>query len=401
MINAFFVVILTSVFVRVLSVLNRAVSNIVQTLKSDRRTYIKALTVRKLEVFSAKQMKTFILTIIGVLRWVLVGLLVMAYLLVLFAIFPTTRGIVVALLGYVLNVFNKTWEGIVGFIPNLLSLIVIVVLTTLVIRLSTYLFDRLKYGDIKLSGFDPEWADTTADLVRVLLMVLALVIAFPYLPFADSPAFQGLSIFFGALLSLGSTSVVGNIMAGIVLTYTSAFSVGDRVQISETYGDVIEKTMLVTRVRTIKNVEVTIPNSMVLASHIINYTEEATEKGLILNTTVTLGYDIPWRKIHEVLIEAALATEGVDPEPKPFVYQTVLDDFYVHYEINAYTSHPEIMASTYSLLHQNIQDKCNEAGIEITSPHYAALRDGNTAAVPPEYLPKKYQSPGFKITKGE
>jgi small-conductance mechanosensitive channel len=138
-----------------------------------------------------------------------------------------------------------------------------------------------------------------------------------------------------------------------------------------------------------------------LASHIINYTEEASEKGLILNTTVTLGYDIPWRKIHEALIAAALATEGIDAEPKPFVFQTALDDFYVHYEINAYTCQPENMAAIYSALHENIQDQCNEAGIEILSPHYGALRDGNAMAIPPEYLPKGYQSPGFKMTKGE
>ena len=400
-INALFVLIVTILFLRVLNGFGRTVSNILQTLKSDRRHYIKAFTVRKLEIFSAKQMKTFILTGIRGLRWIIVILLWLAYLMILFAIFPTTRGIVVTVLTYVFEVLKEGWLGLIQFIPNLLSLVVIAVITRIVIRMSKYIFDRLKNEDIKIQGFDPEWADATSDLVRILLLALAIVIAFPYLPFAESPAFQGLSIFIGALLSLGSTSVVGNLMAGIVLIYTSAFNVGDRVKIAETFGDVIEKTMLVTRVRTIKNVEVTIPNSMVLASHIINYTEEANEKGLILNTTITLSYDVSWRKVHEVLIAAALATPGVDPDPKPFVYQTALDDFYVHYEINAYTCQPEVMDDTYSFLHENIQDKCNEAGIEITSPHYHALRDGNTKAVPAEHLPKGYQAPGFKINKGE
>jgi len=397
LLNDLFVIVVTIVFVRVIGAFNRAVEAILKTLKSDRRTYIKSLSIRQLEIFSAKQMKSFILAVIRFLRWVVVGLLVLAYLLILFAIFPATRGMVVAILTSLLNILRDGWASIVAFLPNLLSLVVIIFITRLLIKLTQYLFERLKEEDIKLKGFDPEWSDTTADLVRVLLIVLAIVIAFPYLPFADSPAFQGLSLFFGALLSLGSTSVVSNIMAGIVLTYTSAFNIGDRVKIAETFGDVIEKTMLVTRVRTIKNVEITIPNSMVLASHIINYTEEATEKGLILNTTITLGYDIPWRTVHEVLIAAALATDGVDAEPKPFVFQTALDDFYVHYEINAYTSHPESMAEIYSRLHQNIQDYCNEAGIEITSPHYAALRDGNTKAVPPEHLPKGYEPPGFRM----
>jgi small-conductance mechanosensitive channel len=391
------VIVVTVIFVRVLVGFNHAVDAILRTLKSDRRTYIKSFTIQKLEIFSAKQMKSFVLAAIRVARTVLVALLVLAYLLILFAIFPTTRGFVAAILSYLFKILEDVWLAIVGYIPSLLSLAVIIVITRLIIRVTDYLFQRLKDGNIKLKGFDPEWADTTFHLVRVLLIVMALVVAFPYLPGSDSPAFQGLSIFFGALLSLGSTSVVGNIMAGIVLTYTSAFNIGDRVKISETFGDVIEKTLLVTRIRTIKHVEITIPNSMVLASHIINYTEEASEKGLILNTTVTLGYSIPWRKVHEVLIAAALATEGVDPEPKPFVYQTALDDFYVHYEINAYTSQPEKMDDTYSFLHENIQDYCNEAGIEITSPHYAALRDGNAKAVPPEHLPKGYQAPPFHI----
>lgn len=401
LLNLLLVIVVSTVFVRVLGAFNRGLDAVLQTLKSDRRTYIKSLSVQKFEIFSAKQMKSFILAGLRVVRWVVTGLLFLAYLLILFAIFPITRGLVITILTYVLDMLKDGWVAVVGFIPNLLSLIVIVIITRWVLKLTKYFFEHIKDGDIKLNGFDPEWAETTDSLVRVLVIVVALVVAFPYLPGSDSPAFQGLSIFFGALLSLGSTSVVGNLMAGIVLTYTGAFNVGDRVQISDAFGDVIEKTMLVTRIRTIKNVEITIPNSMVLASHIINYTEEASEKGLILNTTVTLGYDIPWRKIHEVLIAAALATEGVDSKPKPFVLQTALDDFYVHYEINAYTSHPEIMALTYSQLHQNIQDKCNEAGIEITSPHFATLRDGNAMAVPPEYLPKDYQAPGFKVTQGE
>lgn len=400
-INSIFVVLITIVFVRVLKAFNNLINSIVTKIKADRRTYIKSFSVQNLEIFSAKQMKTFVLTLISGLRWIVIALILLTYFLILFGIFPATRGLVVTVLAYILSGLKTGWLGFVGYVPSLISLIIIIFITRILIQMTDYIFKRLKSQDIKINGFDPEWADTTFHLARVLLIVLALVVAFPYLPGSDSPALQGISIFFGALLSLGSTSVVGNIMAGIVLTYTSAFNIGDRVKITDTFGDVIEKTLLVTRIRTIKNVEITIPNSMVLSSHIVNYTEEASEKGLILNTTVTLGYDIPWRNIHEALIAAALATEGIDPEPKPFVLQTALDDFYVHYEINAYTCKPEIMAVIYSELHQNIQDKCNEAGIEILSPHYGALRDGNAMAIPQEYLPKGYQAPGFKMTKGE
>jgi small-conductance mechanosensitive channel len=167
------------------------------------------------------------------------------------------------------------------------------------------------------------------------------------------------------------------------MTYTGAFRVGDRVKISDTVGDVIEKGLLVTRILTIKNEEITIPNGMVMGSHIINYSGVSHAGGLILHATITLGYDISWRLVHETLIKAAGGTEGILPDPKPFVLQTGLDDYYVRYEINAYTDCPLQMALTYSMLYQNIQDCCTEAGIEILSPHYASLRDGNASTLPP------------------
>ena len=176
-----------------------------------------------------------------------------------------------------------------------------------------------------------------------------------------------------------------------------SFTIGDRVKIGDVTGDVIEKTMLVTRVRTTKNEIISIPNSTILTSHIINFSSDAPDKGLILHTPVTIGYDAPWRQVHQLLIGAALATEFIEKEPKPFVLQTSLDDFYVSYQINAYTRAPNRQAATYSLLHQNIQDKFNEAGVEIMSPHYRAQRDGNQTTVPADYLPAGYQAPHFRV----
>jgi small-conductance mechanosensitive channel len=165
----------------------------------------------------------------------------------------------------------------------------------------------------------------------------------------------------------------------------------------DTTGDVIVKTLLVTRIRTIKNVDITIPNAIVLASHIHNFTAMAKQDGLILHTGVTIGYDVPWKQVHELLIAAALATPDILKRPEPFVLQTSLDDFYVSYELNAYTDEPSIMARTYSQLHANIQDKFNEAGVEIMSPHYAMLRDGSMTTVPASYLPKTYTAPPFRV----
>jgi small-conductance mechanosensitive channel len=176
-----------------------------------------------------------------------------------------------------------------------------------------------------------------------------------------------------------------------------AFKLGDRVKIGDTVGDVIDKTMLVTHVRTIKNEDVTIPNSAILNGSTINYTTSAKQLGLILNSTVTIGYDVPWKKVHELLINAALNTDHVQKEPQPFVLQTSLDDFYVSYQINAYTQRADLSAKIYSELHSRIQDGFNESGIEILSPHYRAARDGNILTIPSEYIPKGYQAPGFNV----
>jgi small-conductance mechanosensitive channel len=237
----------------------------------------------------------------------------------------------------------------------------------------------------------------TYKIVRVLIVVFTLIVAFPYLPGSKSPAFQGVSIFFGLLLSLGSSSAISNVVAGTVLTYTRAFQLGDRVKIGETTGDIVEKTLLVTRVRTIKNVDIAVPNAMVLSSHIVNFSSMAKQNGLILHTSVTIGYDAPWRKIHELLVSAAESTSNVLPDPKPFVLQTALNDFYVSYEINAFTDQATVMAQTYSELHQNIQDKFYEAGVEIMSPHHFGVRDSNRPAIPAEYLGQNYVAPGFRI----
>jgi small-conductance mechanosensitive channel len=259
---------------------------------------------------------------------------------------------------------------------------------------------EIERGDISFPGFYREWAQPSYKLCLFLILALAVVVAFPYLPGSGSPAFQGVSLFLGLLLSLGSTAAVANIVGGVILIYTRAFEVGDRVQIGDAVGDIVEKTLLVTRLRTPKNVVITMPNSAVLTSNIINFSAALREPNtppLILHTTITLGYDVPWRKVHQVLLEAAMATPHILQEPAPFILQTSLDDFYVSYELNAYTDRPLMMTGIYSQLHQNIQDKCNETDIEILSPHYSAIRDGNQITIPANYLPKDYTAPGFRV----
>jgi small-conductance mechanosensitive channel len=201
----------------------------------------------------------------------------------------------------------------------------------------------------------------------------------------------------GVLVSLASSSALSNMIAGLVLTYTRAFRLGDRIQLGEAFGDVVETSLLATHIRTIKNEEVTIPNSIALGTAVTNYTRTGANRGLILHTTVTIGYDTPWRKVHELLTEAALATPGVLQEPRPFVWQTALNDFYVTYEVNAYTATPRQMVDIYAALHARIQDTFYAEGVEIMSPHYTAIRDGNTTAIPEASRRPGYEAPAFRI----
>jgi small-conductance mechanosensitive channel len=198
------------------------------------------------------------------------------------------------------------------------------------------------------------------------------------------------------MVSFGSTSTVGNLIAGVVLTYMRPFQLGDRVKLGDNVGDVVEKTFLYTKILTIKNEEVVVPSLQAFNGAMINYSARAKEPGLILHTTITIGYDAPWRQVHELLLTAADRTTYLFKDPKPFVLQTNLSDFYVEYQLNVYTDQANRMASIYAELHQNIQDSFNEAGVEIMSPHYYQLRDGNATSIPADYL-RNYEPPRFRV----
>lgn len=362
-----------------------------------RGTRIPSLRIQKFEILPADRIADFVIGLAKLLRLALVLVVLYFYVSLLLGFFPWTRDYAQVLIGYIVAPLQSLGHTIVAYLPDLFSIAVIVLVAFYIIKFTRIIFLEIGKGSIAFSGFHPEWAEPTYKIARFLILAITGVAVFPYLPGAKSPAFQGISIFLGLLLSLGSTSAVANIVAGVILTYMRAFRLGDRVQIADTVGDVTEVSLLVTRVRTIKNVEITIANSMVLSSHIINFSGSVQEEGLVLHTTVTIGYDAPWRQIHELLIAAAQATENIQKVPAPFVLQTALDDFYVHYQINAFTDQPARMAKTYSDLHQNIQDKFNEAGVEIMSPHFSTLRDGNPIAIPEQYLPKGYKAPSFRV----
>ncbi|GAB1403200.1 mechanosensitive ion channel [Lentimicrobium sp.] len=336
--------------------------------------------------------------LLKVTRWFFVLLALYLVLPVIFSIFPFTRGWADDLFALIWKPFRGVLLAVWNFLPNLFSIFVILFIMRYFIKFIRYLFSEIEAGKLNISGFHADWAKPTMNIVRVLLYAFTFVLIFPYLPGSNSKIFQGVSVFLGLLVSLGSSSAISNMVAGLVITYMRPFTIGDRITLGDVTGDVVEKTLLVTRLKTVKNEEITIPNAAVLSGNTVNYTANAQKQGLILHTTVTIGYDVPWVKMHQCLIEAAQRTKAIMKNPKPFVLQTSLEDFYVSYQINAYTHDAANTGLTYSELHQHIQDVCNENGIEIMSPHYRASRDGSQTTIPESYLPADYEKPGFNVT---
>ncbi len=301
----------------------------------------------------------------------LVGLvLVIACLNYALSLFPWTRPIARRGADLLLDPLRTMWDGLVDTLPGLIFIAILIVIARYVLKLIQLFFSGIANGTIKPAGFEQEWAWPTYRLLRFAVIAFALVIAYPYIPGSDSEAFKGVSLFLGLLMSLGAASMVANNLAGYALIYRGAFKVGDRIKVGDVVGDVLAMRQQVTQLRTPKNEEVTIPSSMILNSHVINYSSLAREKGLILHTTVGIGYETPWRQVEAMLIEAANRTEGMLREPPPFVLQKSLGDFCVTYEINVYCDSPQEMAKLYTALHRNILDVFNEHGVQIMTPAY-------------------------------
>ncbi|OEK07040.1 mechanosensitive ion channel family protein [Roseivirga misakiensis] len=378
---------------------NRLFRLVYMKIRGQKGKMLKGFKVKTYEVLTEEKQILFVTYIAKGLRIAVLLFIIYLLLPVLFSLFPWTQGIATTLFGYILDPLKSIGNKFLLFIPDLLTITVIWFVTKYVLKLLAFFKDEVAKGKLELPGFYKEWAKPTYNIIKILVIALSFIAIWPLLPMSDSDIFKGVSTFIGLLVALGGAGAISNVIAGLVITYMRSFKIGDRVRIGEVMGDVKEKSLLNTRIKTIKNEIITIPNSHMLNSHTINYTTANDEEGLILHTTITLGYDVPWRSVHEVLIEAALATEHVKKLPKPYVLQTSLDDFYVSYQLNARTREIHKMALIYSKLHQNIQDKCNEAGIEILSPHYGAQRDGNHSTIPQEHLPENYQAPWFRVKK--
>lgn len=334
------------------------------------RTRVHSLSIQSFEVVRAESIWRALDGTLSVLRWLLVAALI--YALSTFALrqFPWTRAAAERLLDLVLQPVLSMASAVLGYIPKLVFLVLLFIGVRYFLKVLAMFFAAVGAGRVPLRGFDAEWAQPTYHIARILIILLTLVIAYPYLPGSGSAAFQGLSIFAGLMLSLGASSAMASLIAGYTVTYRRAFRVGDRITVGDLTGEVSDVRLMVTHLRTAKNEEVVVPNSLVLQSHVVNYTKLARSHGLILHTTVSIGYETPWRQVEAMLQLAAERTDGVLREPAPFVLEKSLGDFAVTYELNVYIDNTKLLPQRYADLHRNVLDVFNEYGVQIMTPAY-------------------------------
>lgn len=372
------VAILSLVLVRIVQIIGRRL----EKRFGEGADRFRGFQLQQQDILSGEDVSAFLVLVVTGLRLLMGLTIILAASVFCCQLFPWSRHIVDAVIDVVGELLLEVGQAIAGYIPNLFVIAIVGALLWYAIRLVHLVFLGIGSERIRVRGFYPEWAIPTFNIVKLLMIVFGLVVAFPYLPGAKSPAFRGISIFIGVLVSLGSTSAVGNVVAGVVLIYMRAFKLGDRVRIANVEGIVIERSLFVTRLRTPKNVEVAIPNAKVMADGITNFNAQVKKKGLIHHTTLSIGYDVEWRRVRDLLIAAAQGTDGVVEEPKPFVRQLELGDFSVVYELNVTIRQAHQIQKITSDLHANILDAFNEAGVEIMSPEFSALRDGNAVTIP-------------------
>ncbi len=373
----------TMLFAFLLWAVSRIFRWLVTWTERDVRRGVQELATKTYHLFHPHQLWQFVAGMLRFLRLVTYIILVYFYLNAVLGLYPWTRPVARTLFRFVVDPLESMWLGFVAAVPNLIFLAVLWVVVNYLLKIFRAFFKAIEQRRVRLESFESEWAMPTYKIVRILVIAFAVVVAYPYIPGSDSLAFKGVTVFVGILLSLGSSSFIANLLAGVSMPYRGAFREGDRIKVGQTMGIVEELTVMVTRVRTPKNEIVVIPNSNILNTDVINYSHLARTEGLLLHTTVGIGYDTPWRQVEAMLIEAANRTEGLKKEPPPFVLQTSLNDFSVEYQVNAYCSKVRDIPLIYSRLHANIQDVFNENGVQIMSPAYVA--DPETPKlVPPE-----------------
>ena len=347
-------------------------------ISNSEHRFLTGFRIRNYELIKKRHIVKVLLKLLTVLRIVAFLFLLMTITPLIFDIFPSTRYLSRIIIQWITDPIKDIVQAVLNYLPHLFNIIVILLITRYLLKILRFFALEIERGILKIKDFHPEWAHTTYILVRLMLWILALVIIFPHLPGSDSDAFKGISVFFGVLISLGSSSSISNAIAGIVISYMRPFQVGDWIKSGEIIGVVIEKNALVTRLKTINNEDVTIPNSAILSGATMNFSSIGKKNGLALNVHIKVRYDYPDNLVEELLIEAALMTNGISPTPHPYVFQLSLNELNALYELNAYTFLPENMYFIKSDLAKNIQNTFKQANIEIYSTQYVALVNEQT-----------------------
>ena len=341
-----------------------------------KRQKMKAIVVRDYELLNTDRLTRLLIVASNLVRYFILLLVLILTVPILFSIIPQTENLAMKIFYYIIDPVKMVVKSVVDYIPNLFIIVVIWYCVRYIVKGFRYLSHEIESEHLKISGFYPEWAQPTFNIVRFLLYAFMIAMIYPYLPGAKSGVFQGISVFVGLIVSLGSSTVISNFIAGFVITYMRPFKAGDFIKVKDTIGTVVEKTPFITRMKTIKNEIVTIPNSFIMSSDTVNYSASARKYGLIIHTIMTMGYDVPWRKVHELLIKSALQTEGVLDKPEPFVLELELNDNYMCYQINAYIKDADLMPEIMSGLLEHIQDNFHDAEIDLVAPHFFSRREG-------------------------
>lgn len=368
------VLLILLVFSILILLINRLKKYGTQRILTERTQRIKDIKIKNYVLVTSVQKTRMFINAVNILRWGLIILIAFIMLPIVFSVFPFTQSWAANLIGLFTKPLKTAVMAILDYIPNLITVFVILVVMHYAVRFIKYIFSEIDKGKLEINGFHRDFAMPTFTIVRFLLHAFTLVLIFPYLPGANSDIFKGISVFIGVLFSLGSSSAISNIIAGLVITYMRPFRIGDRITIADKTGVVIEKSPLVTRLRTIKNEEITIPNSSVLSGNTVNYST-FSEDGICFQVELTVGYEEPWQRIHELLLNIPPRIKRVNLNPAPFVLQKKLDDFYVLYELNVYIAKSGEIELAKSEIFQSILDDFLAAGIEMNGPHIFAKVD--------------------------
>lgn len=355
----------------------------------------RPIGLKTLEIITVETELLILKKVLAFFRWLVIVTLFFGYFLIIAFFFPQTQQIGRSVINFGLRQLVIVGTAFINYLPSLFTIILVVLFARFVLKILKLIFDALESGTVLLPGFYKEWTRPTRHLLSIIIWAASLAIIYSYLPGNTSPAFQGLGILLGALLTVGGAGTVSSLISGYVIIFSRAFQQGDLIGFEDFKGFVHETSLLATQIRSLNGEIMTIPNGSLQSKTIVNYSAIIRDlhSPLAMQISLTLGYDVPWRQVHQVLVEAAVATDEILREPAPFVLQTSLDDFYVSYTLKVFINTPENIPRIYSELLQNVQDHCAKAGIEITSPHYSAIRNGNKTTIPENSMDMVMPSP--------